>query len=143
MSYHLIPWLPLRQTIRPTKGSRDHVPHFSEAPHRAPTIVSVSRPGRRRDRFDSTTQRQPTTTRLDRLRITDNQDAYLRRFFQRSEDLPWKGVFVPSPGQAGPSKSFIDDPPRSRISNRDKRIRGLLIRLHENGWLTGMFFSKL
>lgn len=68
------------------------MPHFSEAPHGAPQLYQSHDQAAARDRFDSTTQRQSTTT--DRLRISNNQDAYLRRLFQRSEDLPWQGVFL-------------------------------------------------
>lgn len=82
----------MRRSTRSAKGSRCHVPYFSEAPHGAPQLCQSHDQVAARDRFDSTTQRQPTTT--DRLRISNNQDAYLRRLFQRSEDLPWQGAFL-------------------------------------------------
>lgn len=75
------------------KGRRGHVAHFSEAPapHHNCVRLTTGSPQRR---FDSTTQRQQTTTRPDRLRISSIQDAYLRRYLQRPEDLPWQGASI-------------------------------------------------
>lgn len=114
--------LPLRETIRPTKGSRDHVSHFSEVPHRRTTIVSVSRPGRRSDstqppnanRQHSTGCASPTT----KMRTYDDS-------FSGQKIYPGKVCLCP-PGQAGLSKSFSDDPPRSCISNRNNEFAAYL-----------------
>lgn len=55
--------------VQTAKGSRDHVPHFSEAPHRRTTIVSVSR-----------TRSPQRPNRLNHPTPTDNNSsAHLQR----------------------------------------------------------------
>ena len=103
-------------TVGPVKGSRDHVSHFSEAPHRRTTIVS----GLTKAAAETDSTQPPNANRQQLvLRISNIQDAYLRRLLQRSKDLPRKGVFDPLGRQA----VILDI--RQRFDNRARLLRAL------------------
>ena len=128
-------------TVGPVKGSRDHVSHFSEAPHRRTTIVS----GLTKAAAETDSTQPPNANRQQLvLRISNIQDAYLRRLLQRSKDLPRKGVFDPLGRQA----VILDI--RQRFDNRARLLRALAttrisspIYLCQNGLVNMLDFLKI
>ena len=127
-------------TVGPVKGSRDHVSHFSEAPHRRTTIVS----GLTKAAAETDSTQPPNANRQQLvLRISNIQDAYLRRLLQRSKDLPRKGVFDPLGRQAVilDIRQRFDNRTPILLSTCDKTRISSPIYLCQNGLVNTWDFS--